>query len=94
MGDVKDVEGPARGRFGGGRLGGIMGDVVAVHDVLRWTCQHYVTCEGGSGEGSIYVVPVALPLLKCSALESKGTLPTPSLVDVSGKRKLAGVIVP
>ena len=39
MGDVEDVEGSAGCGFGCGGLGGVMGDVVAVHDVLWLTCQ-------------------------------------------------------
>ena len=34
-GDVEDVEGAAGGGLGGGGLGGVVGDVVAVHYVLR-----------------------------------------------------------
>ena len=45
-------------------------------------------------KGSAYVVPVALTLLECSALESEGTLPPAGFICVFGKGKLAGVVVP
>ena len=46
-GDFEDVEGAAGGGLLGGGLGGIVGDVVAVHDVLRRMLEQ----EGGERWG-------------------------------------------
>ena len=54
-------------------LGGVVGDVVAVNDV---------------------VVPVALALLECGAVELEASVPSSRLLLVLGEGKLALVAVP